>query len=89
MVAMNTILAIALVSLYILAPMVTALAVAVRSTIGMVAGVVAIVVFSVSFWMAFESYATSNTTVFAFAAMWQVFGSVSAVYKVADELDLV
>lgn len=86
---MNTILAIALVSLYILSPMATALAVAVRNTIGMVAGVVAIVVFSVSFWMAFESFITYNTTLFAFAALWQVFSSVSAVYKVADELDLV
>ena len=86
---MNTILAIALVSLYILAPMVTALAVAVRNTIGMVAGVVAIVVFSVSFWMSFGLYATSNATLFAFAAMWQVFSSVSAVYKVADELDII
>lgn len=86
---MNTILAIALVSLYILAPMVTALAVAVRSTIGMVAGVVAIVVFSVSFWMTFEPFITSSTTLFTFAALWQLFSSVSAVYKVADELDLV
>lgn len=86
---MNTILAIALVSLYILAPMVTALAVAVRSTIGMVAGVVAIVVFSVSFWMTFEPYITANTTLFAFASLWQVFGGVGAVYMVADDLDLV
>lgn len=86
---MNTILAITLVSLYILAPMATALAVAMRNTIGMIAGVIAIVVFSVSFWMTFEPYATSNTTVFAFAAMWQVFGSVGVICKVADELDII
>lgn len=86
---MNTVLAITLVSLYILAPMMTALAVAKRNNVGMIAGVVAIVVFSVSFWMFFSPYATSSTTLFAFAAMWQVFGSVSAVYKVADELDII
>lgn len=85
---MNAILAITLVSLYVLAPMMTALAVAVRNTIGMVVGVVAIVIFSVSFWMFFSPYTNSSTTLFAFAAMWQVFGSVGAICKVADELSI-
>ena len=86
---MNTILAILLISAYILFPLMTALAVAKRNNVGMVVGVVAIVIFSVSFWMFFSPYTNSSTTLFAFAAMWQVFGSVSAVYKVADELDII
>jgi len=86
---MNTILAITLVSLYVLAPMMTALATAKRNNVGMVVGVVAIVIFSVSFWMFFGPYANSSTTLFAFAAMWQVFGSVGVICKVADELDII
>lgn len=86
---MNTILAIALVSLYIITPMMTALAVAKRNNVGMIAGVVSIVVFSVSFWMFFGPYANSSTTLFAFAAMWQVFGSVGVICKVADELGII
>lgn len=86
---MNTILAVVLISLYVLSPMATALAVAKSSSVGMVAGVIAIVIFSVSFWMTFEPYITANTTLFAFASLWQVFGGVGAVYMVADDLDLV
>jgi len=85
---MNTILAIVLISLYILMPLVTALAATKGNEPGMVAGVIATVFSSVSFWVVFGPYA-EDTMVFGLAGIWQVIGGAICLCTAAHELDII
>lgn len=85
---MNTVLAIALISLYILMPLVTALAATKGNEPCTVAGVIATVCSSVSFWVVFGPY-TEDTMVFGLAGIWQVIGGAICLCTAANELDII
>ncbi len=85
-----TALVIILTSLYLLAPMATALAVAKNSSICAIAGVVATVAVSVAFWVTFGSalITEKNIEIGALAVLWLFFGSVGSIVMVAEDSDI-
>ena len=85
-----TALVIILTSLYPLAPMATALAVAKNSSICAIAGVVATVAVSVAFWVTFGSalITEKNIEIGALAVLWLFFGSVGSIVMVAEDSDI-
>ena len=85
---MNTILAILLISVYILFPLMTALAANKGNEPCMITGVIATVCGSVSFWMVFGPYA-ENTVIFGLAGIWQVIGGAICLCTAANELDII
>lgn len=79
---------IALVSAFILAPLLMVIAIKSDSAIGKIIAITLTVVCHVIFWTVFGQYAENNS-VFAFAGMYEFATIIGVLYILADTIDLV
>lgn len=78
---------IAIVSAFILAPLLMVIAIKSSSTTGKVITITLTTIVHVTFWVVFGQYAENNS-VFAFAGMYEFASIVGVLYIVCDTLDL-
>ena len=83
---MNTILAIALISMFILAPLLMVFAISRDSVTGKVITITLTTVVHVTFWVVFRESLESYETVFTFAGLYEIIALAGVYYIVYDAL---
>ena len=83
---MNTILAIAVISMFILAPLLMVFAISRDSVTGKVITITLTTIFHVTFWVVFRESLESYETVFTFAGLYEIIALAGVCYIVYDAL---
>ncbi len=84
---MNTVLAIVLISLFIIAPLTMVFAIACDSNIAKAAAIILTVVIHVAFWVTFKDDLESYEVVFTFAGLYETVPLAGAYYIICEIID--